>query len=316
MRKIKSILALLSLIFIAWVWVYADEDWIIETRLFKGTKQEGATKPGSPIIITTFSAPVMVSAEEPSSASGAEPDSVSTMKSELAKIYQLKNVDYISSGRMIWDGKKEILNEAILLDGTLYPILFSPKTQNGRMVSFRIDMRRHSGQEESERIINTEMTLCLDDPVVLGFPAEGHVYFLSLQVKKQSGSEVRQAAIKTAPEGDDLFPLDLFTLPQPKFTIMPVYPETCKKERIQGTVVLLVRTDREGRVKTVRVLEREHPDLAKSAVKAIEQWIYNPVLSKGKPVPTMFYMTVYFRLRNVDSSSDLPEVEQEDLSNK
>lgn len=218
-------------------------------------------------------------------------------------------MDYISSGQIIWDGKTQILNEAILLDGTLYPILFYPNTQNGRMVSFRIDMSRQSGREESERIINTEMTLRLDDPVVLGFPVNGHSYFLSLRVKKQSGSEVRQAAIKTGPEGEGLVSLDLFILPQPKVTVMPVYPEKCKKEKIQGTVVLLVGTDKEGRVNNVRVLEKNHPDLAKSAVKAIEQWIYEPVLRKGKPIPAIFYMTIYFRLRPLDSPSETRENE-------
>jgi len=307
MIRMKSVLAFLCLLATVSIGAYANEDWVIETRLFKATKLEGAAKPGSPVIITTFSAPVMLAAKGSSSAATGDKDAVSAMKSELEKIYQLKNVDYISSGQIIWDGKKEILNEAILLDGTLYPMMFFPKTQNGRMVSFRVDMSRQAGQEESERIINTEMTLRLNDPVVLGFPVNGHSYFLSLQVKRQSGSEVREAAIRTGPKGEGDLSLDLFILPQPKVTVMPVYPEKCKKEKIQGTVILLVGTDKEGRVRSVRVLEKDHPDLAKSAVKAIEQWIYEPVISRGRPIPAVFYMTVYFRLRPMDSASENPE---------
>jgi len=316
MQRTKSILVFLSLLAIACLWSFADEDWIIETRLFKAAKQDGPAKPGSPIIITTYSAPLMISSRGASPSSVADPESVSAMKSELAKIYRLKNVDYISSGQIVWDGKREILNEAILLDGALYPIDFSPKAQDGRMISFRIDMRRQSGQEMVERIFNTEMSLRPNDPVVLGFPVNGHSYFLSLQVRKQSDFEVREAAIRSGPKGEGPAPLDLYTLPQPKVTIMPVYPEKCKKENIQGTIVLLVGTDKEGRVDTVRVLERDHPDLAKAAVKAIQQWVYEPVISKGKPIPAIFYMKVYFRLTPTDSPREAREDTKEDPGKK
>jgi TonB family protein len=316
MQRTKSILVFLRLLSIACLRSFADEDWIIETRLFKAAKLDSPAKSGSPIVITTFSAPLMISSRRASPSAAADLESVSAMKTELAKIYQLKNVDYISSGQIVWDGKREILNEAILLDGSLYPIDFSPKAQDGRMISFRIDMRRQSGQEMSERIINTEMSVRPNDPVVLGFPVNGHSYFLSLQVKKQSDSEVREAAIRTGPKDEVPVSLDLYTLPQPKATIMPVYPEKCKKANIQGTVVLLVGTDKEGRVDIVRVLEKDHPDLAKAAVKAIGQWVYEPVVSKGKPIPAIFYMTVYFRLRPMDSPSETPEDMQEDPEKK
>ncbi len=314
MQRPKSILVFLSLLTIACLWSFADEDWIIETRLFKAARQDGPAEPGSPIIITTFSAPLMISSRGSSASSVADPESVSAMKSELARIYQLKNVDYISSGQIVWDGKREILNEAILLDGALYPIDFSPRAHDGRMISFRIDMRRQSGQEMSERIINTEMSIRPDDPVVLGFPVNGHSYFLSVQVRKKFDSEIRKAEVRTASEGEGPVTLDLYTLPQPKVTIMPAYPEKCKKAKIQGTVVLLIGTDKEGRVDTVRVLEKGHPDLAKAAVKAIQQWVYEPVISKGKPIPAIFYMKVYFRLTPVDSPSEAPEDTEEDLS--
>lgn len=87
MRKIRSLLAFLCLLSMACVLMYADEDWVIETRLFKATKLEGAAKPGSPIIITTFSAPVMISDKGSPSASARDEDSVSAMKTELEKIY-------------------------------------------------------------------------------------------------------------------------------------------------------------------------------------------------------------------------------------
>ena len=310
MRRAKFILIFLGFISLADLWAFAGQDWVIETRLFRGTKDEGAIKAGAPVVITSFSDPVFISVKAASSASGAEQDSVSALKAELAKIYQLKNVDCISSGQIIWDGKKESLNETILLDGTFFPILFSPKTLNGRTISFKVDMRRYSGQEEREKILNTEMALRLDDPVVLGFPVNGHSYFLSLQVKKQSGSEIRQASIRSAGEDEVFWPLYEFILPQPTFTVMPIYPENCKKENIQGTVVLHVETDKEGKVKTVRVLEKGHSDLAKSAVEAIKQWTYEPVLRKGKPVRAIFYMTVDFKLRYVDSSPEAAEIKR------
>jgi protein TonB len=150
----------------------------------------------------------------------------------------------------------------------------------------------------------------LDDPVVLGFPLNGQSYFLSLEVKKASGAEVGRIAIKPG-EGELNWRQARSLLPQPAFTVTPTYPEKCKKENIQGWVALYVFTNIEGKVIRVRVLGSSHPELAKSAIEAIRQWTYRPVIWKGKPIQSEFYMTVDFRLRDLSPSAEDSEKQNE-----
>jgi TonB family protein len=86
-------------------------------------------------------------------------------------------------------------------------------------------------------------------------------------------------------------------MPTPIRRIKPVYPEKCKKEKIEGTVVLEIKIDAEGNVTDARVLKSVHPDIDKAAMEAIKKWKYEPVLKDGKPVPVVFAVTINFYLR-------------------
>ena len=87
-------------------------------------------------------------------------------------------------------------------------------------------------------------------------------------------------------------------MPIPIRRINPVYPEQCKREKIEGTVVLEIKIDAEGNVIDAKVLKSVHPDLDKAAIKAIKKWKYEPVLKDGKPAPVVFAVTVNFWLRD------------------
>lgn len=76
----------------------------------------------------------------------------------------------------------------------------------------------------------------------------------------------------------------------------PVYPEAARQAGIQGSVILYVTTDEEGRVNNVEVL-KSIPALDKAAVDAVRQWIYEPYLKDGVPKPVSFAITVQFRLQ-------------------
>ncbi len=76
----------------------------------------------------------------------------------------------------------------------------------------------------------------------------------------------------------------------------PVYPEAARQAGIQGSVILYVTTDEEGRVKNVEVL-KSIPALDKAAIEALRQWVYEPFMSKGVPTPISFSVTVRFHLQ-------------------
>jgi len=76
----------------------------------------------------------------------------------------------------------------------------------------------------------------------------------------------------------------------------PVYPEAARQAGIQGSVILYVTTDEEGRVNNVEVL-KSIPALDKAAIEALRQWVYEPFMSKGVPTPISFSVTVRFHLQ-------------------
>jgi len=78
----------------------------------------------------------------------------------------------------------------------------------------------------------------------------------------------------------------------------PRYPELARKAGVQGTVVLLIVIDRDGRVGEIEVLRTPDPrfgfDLA--AIEAVKQWRYRPALLGGRPVAVQASVTFEFTL--------------------
>jgi hypothetical protein len=101
--------------------------------------------------------------------------------------------------------------------------------------------------------------------------------------------------------------------------VNPVYPKGAKDDGAQGTFVIAVTIDREGRVADARVVvstssneaagedlikKKDTPEalggderLAKAALEAVRQWRFEPVLDDaGNPTPVDAILTVRFRL--------------------
>ena len=76
----------------------------------------------------------------------------------------------------------------------------------------------------------------------------------------------------------------------------PVYPTDARMARMEGTVILAVRTDEEGRVEEVMVL-RSIPKLDPAAIDAVRQWVYEPLVVDGKPRKAVFPVTFVFKLK-------------------
>ncbi len=78
--------------------------------------------------------------------------------------------------------------------------------------------------------------------------------------------------------------------------VKPVYPEEAKKAGLEGVVIIEATTDSYGRVAEAKVL-RGVPGLDQAAIDAVKQWVYEPVVVDGKPVPAVFTVTVRFQLK-------------------
>jgi TonB family protein len=75
----------------------------------------------------------------------------------------------------------------------------------------------------------------------------------------------------------------------------PVYPPSARG--ISGSVVLSALVDKDGRVVKVRVV-RGPEELAKPAIDAVSQWIYEPYRLGGAPVAAESMITIGVRSRN------------------
>lgn len=76
--------------------------------------------------------------------------------------------------------------------------------------------------------------------------------------------------------------------------VAPVYPSIAVSAKIIGTVILEATVNEAGEVTSV-VVVRSIPLLDRSAVDAIKQWRYAPLLMNGAPSP--FILTVTFSLK-------------------
>jgi TonB family protein len=85
-------------------------------------------------------------------------------------------------------------------------------------------------------------------------------------------------------------------VPKVVHRVAPKYPVTALKAHIQGNVILEVVNDKNGNVKSVKVING-HPLLIKAAVDALKQWKYAPYLIDGEAKSVIFNETINFSLK-------------------
>jgi len=76
----------------------------------------------------------------------------------------------------------------------------------------------------------------------------------------------------------------------------PEYSEEARKARYQGTVVLWLVVDANGRPQQIRVQRALGMGLDEKAIEAVKQWKFDPARKDGQAVPVMIYVEVNFRL--------------------
>jgi TonB family protein len=76
----------------------------------------------------------------------------------------------------------------------------------------------------------------------------------------------------------------------------PDYPDSAKKARVSGVVILEITIAPQGRVAEAKVIRGVHPDLDRAALDAVKDWVYEPTKVRGIVVPVIMTVTVYFRL--------------------
>jgi periplasmic protein TonB len=81
--------------------------------------------------------------------------------------------------------------------------------------------------------------------------------------------------------------------PHQTYSVQPEYPTLARQARIWGTVVVNAVIDEHGNVVQARALSG-HPLLIPAALKAVQQWKYEPTTLNGTPVSVEMEVTVHF----------------------
>jgi len=117
-----------------------------------------------------------------------------------------------------------------------------------------------------------------------------------LPVEAESEAEIEKATIeKTAdfetfeklpvqPEAETPEFVAYDTPPKPKSRVKPDYPEIAKKAGIEGTVILKLLIDVDGKVLNVKVLKGLTQDTNKAAMRAAYATQFYPAKQRDKPV--------------------------------
>jgi TonB family protein len=87
------------------------------------------------------------------------------------------------------------------------------------------------------------------------------------------------------------------TPPQLIGKVEPSYTEEARNAKIQGTVVLALIVDVDGRAKDIRIHRSLDPGLDANAVAAVGQWSFKPSEKGGKPVKVAATIEVNFKLQ-------------------
>ena len=82
------------------------------------------------------------------------------------------------------------------------------------------------------------------------------------------------------------------------YQVKPRYPDSARRQGIEGTALLKMRITEQGRVEDVQV-ERSagHPDLDESAMEAVRRWRFDPARRDGEPVAIQVTIPIVFKLQ-------------------
>ena len=90
--------------------------------------------------------------------------------------------------------------------------------------------------------------------------------------------------------------------------VTPYYPPEARRLGFEGKVIIEATTDLKGRVRKTRVL-RSVPLLDEPAVKAIRQWVFEPLVINDRPRPVVFTVTIGFSLHSGATDKGLSDIE-------
>jgi TonB family protein len=75
----------------------------------------------------------------------------------------------------------------------------------------------------------------------------------------------------------------------------PKYPQEAFRKKVEGTVIVEILIGSTGKVVRGRVIQSV-PMLDAAALQTVYQWVFQPAIKNGRPVPTIAHAPVAFRI--------------------
>lgn len=326
-------------------WALIAEDIIIQVRFFQGTWMKDHPGLNKVEILSSSSHPEIASLK--AMVHGPESELKVAIIDALYDVIDLRTVDDLFSFEKIWNGKDTSLSEPVMQKPAFaYRLNFHPKRISPQTVSLqiviyckKIEVPLKAGKDPDkelqrelrgvlfsrryeklmENILDKELSLEMDNPVIVGIPYEDRAFFMMIVLTSQSRPAEQEAPVE-AKRREKVYVLEA---PKPIHQVPPVYPDELRQQGIEGEVELQFVIDEKGIVQFVEVMKPLHPYLNYTAVQAIKQWRFEPPLREGKPVPGIFTMKVHFKpqtwhqweetIKNREESASSTSSSQEDL---
>jgi len=309
----------------------ATEYLDVKVRFFEGAR---LGKTGAPSDVTSSFLKPTFSATIPSKFLLADE------KDQIKRVFNLKEVNLITETDLSMIAEKgkwktKVKTQRFQLNGHGFFFILVPEdikypySSKGKDVVHTFQFRvvvYEKAKEAKHALLDTQFFLPEKNLAVFGFEDEkGSPYFMSFQIARFEGAvppppppppppprkykdfaskkEIEEFTKGAVPIEGDLKPPKLIK------RVNPVYPEKARKAKVDGIVILGIRTDIDGHVKAAKIYKSKSPLLNKAAVAAVKQWVYEPLFIDGIAKEALFTVTVRFKLngRSVEKT-DKPKL--------
>jgi len=84
--------------------------------------------------------------------------------------------------------------------------------------------------------------------------------------------------------------------PRPIYRVEPSYTDGARATKLQGSVLLGILINDQGRPEDIKVIRSLDPGLDQQAMEAVQQWQFTPGMKDGLPIAVTAVVEVNFRL--------------------
>lgn len=260
----------------------SEGDILVHLRLYEGSR--GNEAPRSTVVSSYYLKPLFVS-------SMVSEFDLKEEQKELKRIFNLSSIKLMTRTQWGWKyGKSEKRFRMVVLNGHEFQVQL---TMTGKKNGFKVEVMDKSKKGE-EPLLETDMELPQKKSTVFGFEDSLRKPFFICLEREENQSIIGLEPITVAPNKPKLIK-----------RVKPVYPAEALDQNLQGEVIMDVSTDKDGRVKSIKVVDGVK-GLNRAALDAVGQWRYKPYIVNGKARQMRFTVVVHFNLPVSAPSSGTP----------